>query len=123
MSIPRQTEIMEFPIYLTRSVTTGSVALSKSEATPSTGKQWKLKEVRISLDAVGEAGNLTITINDATGAVYDHVLLTQDMSAVQYLRYVPSGELILKSGDTIDIAWANANSHTYGMVVEKQLYF
>lgn len=120
MSVARLTEIEINKIKIYSNDSTGSAAISTSITTPVTGLQWKFKELRISLDAVGQSGALTITINDATGAAYDHVLLTQDMTAVQYLRYVPDGEVILQPTDTIDIAWANANTHTYGLVVETQ---
>lgn len=119
----RQTKIKENSVTYFTSDTTGALAVSKSEATPKANKQWVLNEVRISLDAVGASGTLTITINDASGAAYDHVLLTQDMTAIQYLRYVPSGEVILAPADTIDIAWANANTKTYGLTVIKQLKY
>lgn len=118
MSIPRINEILDNKIktYITRA--TGAAAIALSVGTPETGKNFVLKEVRVSLSAVGASGNLTITINNVAGAVYDHVLLTQDMTSIQYLRFVPAYESIaLNVGDTIDIAWANSGTKTYGVEV------
>jgi hypothetical protein len=117
VSLPRLTELEEHKIdnHITRE--TGSGAVSINVSAPETGKRWALKEVRVSLNAVGASGDLTITINNGTNAVYDHVLESQDMSSVQYHRYAPTRNVPLKPTDTIDIVWANAGGKTYGIEV------
>lgn len=94
---------------------TGSAAISYSLAPTNTEQ---ILEVRIHLSAAGGAGNLTITHNSALGAAYDVNLLTQDMTAVQDLVWNPDGDFHeLAPGDSFDIAWANANTRTYGLEV------
>lgn len=117
MSLPRLTELEENKIRNDITRSTGSGAVNLSVSAPETGKRWSLKEVRISLNAVGASGNLTITVNNGTDAVYDHVLELQDMSSVQYHRYTPTRNVPLMPTDTIDIVWANAGGKTYGIEV------
>jgi len=52
---------------------------------------------------------ITISFNSLTGANYDTVLVTQGLVAESNLFYLPPGELILLSGDEIDIACTNVN--------------
>jgi hypothetical protein len=93
---------------------TGSAALSKIVEP---GRAWQLEEIRIHLDAVGGAGNLTATLDAAAGAEYDAVILTQDMTAVTDLVYVPDRPITFEKGDKLVIAWANAGGKTYGLEV------
>ena len=67
--------------------------------------------------AAGGAGDLTATINHGTNAVYDIVLLTQDMTAVTDLVWSPERPMEFLPGDELDIAWANANTRTYGLEI------
>jgi hypothetical protein len=61
---------------------------------------------------------MTITINSGAGAAYDALLLSVDMTAVTDYVYQPTRPLVFEKGDTIDIAWANANGRTYGLEVQ-----
>lgn len=76
-----------------------------------------LDEVRCHLSAAGGAGNMTITINRAAGAAYDLVIATQDMTAVTDYHLIPSRPIYLFAGDTLDVAWANAGTKTYGLEI------
>ena len=79
--------------------------------------QFQLNEVRIHLSAAGGAGDLTITVNAGAGAAYDVVLLTQDMTLVTDIVLLPAQPHDFVVGDVLEIAWANANTRTYGIDV------
>ena len=89
------------------------------------GYQFQLEEIQIHLSAAGGAGNLTVTLDGgAVAAVYDTVLMTQDMTAVQNLVWVPARPLrftytdgVPATSDHLDIAWANAGNIAYGITV------
>lgn len=93
---------------------TGTGALSMS-LTPT--RTFKLTEIRVHLNAVGGAGTLTVTINDNAGAVYDTVLVSQDMTSVTDIVYQPDIGHFCVAGDSIDIVWANAGGKTYGVTI------
>jgi len=102
-----------------REQATGSSAIATSI---NPGAPFDLLEVRLHLNAVGGAGNLTITVNDGTGSGYDTVVLTEDMTTLTDVVYPDNDKKhCLFSGDSVDIAWANANSRTYGLTVVYQL--
>jgi len=94
---------------------TGSAAIATS-FTFTTGPVW-LDEIRLHLSAAGGAANMTITINRGAGAVYDLVIVTQDMTAVVNYHYIPTRPIFLYADDTLDIAWANGSSRTYGLEI------
>jgi hypothetical protein len=93
---------------------TGAVAIASTLAP---GVAWQLEEIRVHLSAVGGAGDLTATINNGTNAVYDIVILTQDMTSVADLTWQPTRPMEFMPGDELDIAWANAGTETYGLEV------
>lgn len=78
------------------------------------GKAGQLHEFRIHLNAVGGAGDLTITLDAAAGAAYDTVLMTQDMTTVTDLVWQPDMPIYFDAGDKLVVAWANAGAKTYG---------
>ena len=63
------------------------------------------------------AGNLTATLNPVDGAAYNTKLYTVDPSvgAVTDLVFQTETPLLCKTGDTIVIAYANADGRTYGL--------
>lgn len=93
--------------------TTGAIDIDFSPA-----NQWFLKEVRVHLGTAGNTGNLTITVDDGTGATYDTVLVTQDMTGKTDFVYVPEedGHYFFET-DTLKIDWANSANYTYGVTV------
>jgi len=99
---------------------TGSGAVSASLTVPTQGTNlFELVSIDAHLSAAGAAANLTVTKNSGLGAVYDTVLLTQDMTSVTDLLilYEP-GEAIFSNLDSIDVAWANGSSRTYGLTIK-----
>lgn len=99
---------------LFKNVATGNAAISET-ITPSNSSA--LDSVMLHLSAAGGAGNLTITIDAIAGAVYDTVILTQDMTLVTDLLWQPDRPIELDSGDKIVIAWANGAGRVYGLTV------
>lgn len=115
MSLARLTDIAEkhmSRIQFARATGAAAVAMTVAPAV-----KWALREVRIHLSAAGGAGNLTITVDSGTNAVYDTILLTQDMTAIADLAWQPDFPMIFDANDEIDIAWANAGKKTYGIEV------
>jgi hypothetical protein len=93
---------------------TGAAAIAKTLAP---GKKFYLHGIRVHLSAAGGAGNLTITMDAITGATYDTVVLTQDMTSVVDLAWIPTHPMIFDAGDELDVAWANASTRTYGLEI------
>lgn len=91
---------------------TGAAAIA---STLEPGQQFQLDELRVHLSAVGGAGSLTLTVDAAAGAAFDTVLLTQDMTAVTDLHFLPELPIRLDKGDKLVVAWANASARTYGL--------
>jgi len=115
MSMARITEILESygsGVVIERA--TGAIAIAKTIAP---GQKWALREIRVHLSAAGGAGNLTATIDSGTAPAYDTIVITQDMTAVTDLEWQPDFPMIFDAGDELDIAWANANTRTYGLEV------
>ena len=67
--------------------------------------------------------NFTVTLNSVEGPAYDTVLLKRDLSVggVVDLEYNADVNKKYQKGDTIDIAWANTETGTYGLKVEYEL--
>jgi len=83
--------------------------------TISPGVAFDLEQFHIHLSAAGNAGDLTITLDANSGATYDVVILTQDMTAVTDFVWQPTRPLRFEAGDSLVIQWANAAARTYGM--------
>ena len=93
---------------------TGSAAIAKTLAPAA---PWQLEEIRVHLSAAGGAGDLTATVDHGIAAVYDIVILTQDMTSVVDLVWSPDEPMKFAAGDELDIAWANAEGKTYGLEI------
>ncbi len=78
---------------------------------------WLLDEVRIHLKAASSAVNLTTQIKAAKGSQWDVVLDTIAMSALTDASYLPARPRYGLAGDKINIAWVNANTVEYGLIV------
>ncbi len=89
-------------------------ALSVSYTKTSGGK--RIEEIRIHLSAAATTSeNLVIYIDSGVGAAYDIVLLTQDMSGIQDLIYVPdTPQLLVHSEDKLMITYTNTDGRTVG---------
>jgi len=68
---------------------------------------------------VGGAGTLTIAKDADGGAMYDVVILSQDMTATKDIFQLFEGGLPLTNGDVMKITFANASAVTWGI----QIYF
>ena len=102
-----------------RAYATGAAAIAE---TLSVTGAYELRSIRVHLSAVGGAGDLTITEDNALGAEYDTNLITESMATLtDYVyNYLP-GQLLMQSGDKVDFTWANANSRTWGLCVYYKL--
>jgi len=78
----------------------------------------ELVSIRLHLSAAGGANNFTATLDSHLGAVYDTILLTQDMTSVTDLfqTYLPE-EAILDNDTDLVFAWTNGSGRTYGLEV------
>jgi len=93
---------------------TGAVAIA---STLTATRPLVITAVRLHLDAAGGVGNFTLTLVSATAAVYNVVLLTQDMTTTTDVFWVPDQPIPVANGDGVIAAYANANSKTYGLEI------
>lgn len=93
---------------------TGAAAIA---TTCAPGVPWQLESVRVHLSAAGGAGSLTVTVDNGAGAAYDVLLLTQDMTAVTSLVWIPARPIEFFADDEVDVAYTNANTRTYGLEI------
>ena len=93
---------------------TGGVAIASTLAP---GTAWQLESIRVHLSAVGGAGDLTATLDHGTHAVYDVVIATQDMTAVTDYVWHCERPMEFDADTELDIAYANANTRTYGLEI------
>ena len=115
MSDTRESQLIESVHGISvRQRATGSAAIA---VTLEPTSRFLLKEVRIHLSAAGGAGDLTISLDSGINAVYDVVLMTQDMTLITDLVYQPSKPLEFESLDKILISWANVETKTYGIEI------
>jgi hypothetical protein len=80
---------------------------------------YRLISVSVNFDiAPTTSENFTITLDDAYGNDYDLLLYTLDVSAgaTTDILWQPDEELMLVSGDAIDVAYVGSDARTYGLV-------
>lgn len=97
---------------------TGATALNASLAPNS---KFYLHEVRLHLDAVGQAGSFTVDLVSGVDIRYNINIITNDMTADQDVVFQPANPLPFELGDSLSFAWANANSKQYGLEVKYTL--
>lgn len=98
---------------------TGSAAIAASHAV-ATGQPQRLVSVTCKFSvAPTTSEDLTITLNANAGAAYDIVMLTLDPSAVSATSIVwfPDEDIRLEGGDSIDVAFTNTDTRTYGVQI------
>lgn len=97
-------------------LSTGAAALATTIAP---GRAWKLVDIRIHLSAAGASGTFTATLDHSGGSEYDLVVLTQAMTSIVDLSLSDSGfvPMPFDANTELDIAWANANTKTWGLEV------
>ena len=93
---------------------TGSAAIAVAHSITA-----KRKLVSVTAHFSGDPGaeTLVVTLDAGAGAAYDTVLLSQSVDGVTNVLWQPDSELILESGDAIDITMTNAGAVTYGIQV------
>ena len=99
----------------TKFYSTGVGAIAASAPASPGGS--RLNAVLLHLSAGGAVGNLTVKINSVKGAAYDTVFETKAMSAIADYAYIPNNPVVLEPGDSIDVAYANGGSATYGLQI------
>ena len=117
VGVPKQKSIRHF-----YSTNNGNISEAIKPTSVAGVKTWEVISVELHLSAAGAANDLTIIRNNVLGATYDTVLLTQDMTLVLDLfqTYDP-GEMIMHTGDTLDIAWTNGSARVFGLTVKYRL--
>lgn len=93
---------------------TGDSAIAE---TLSPGTAWQIESIRVHLSEAGGAGNITATIDHGSGAAFDIVLLSEDMTSIVDLIWSPYRPMEFSPDDEIIIAWENVNSRTYGLEI------
>jgi len=96
---------------------TGAVAISLSLAAKRVSR---VMTVTLKLSAAPTTSeNFTITLNALAGVAYDTLLYSVDLSAssTTALIWYPDGELWLEPGDSIDVAYTNTDTRTYGVQI------
>lgn len=97
---------------------TGSGPIAASLDVPA-GDVYRLISVSCVFDAAPTSSeNFTITIDDAQGPQYDVLLYTLDPSAASTtdIFWQPEAELMLVSGDQVDVAFDNTDGNVYGLI-------
>ena len=102
---------------------TGAVAIAASVAAI---KATEVIQITLNLNlAPTTSESLTVTINSVSGAAYDTLIYSLDLSTASTtdLLWQPSEDLWLMPGDSLDIAYTNTDKRTYGLsVVTKEVY-
>lgn len=76
-------------------------------------------EIRIHLSVAGDANDLTITIDSASGAAYDTTVQLVTMATVTDIhRTGDDDKFILAVGDALKIDWANAGQPASTVSIE-----
>lgn len=108
---------MSASVYKARATGAAAIALS---ATVPVGSSYSLISVLCHFSAApATSENLTVTLNSVSGAAYDTLLYTIDPStgSTTDILYQPTYPLIFQGGDSIDVAFANTDTRTYGIEV------
>ncbi len=78
---------------------------------------FQLEEFRMHLVAPGAMDDLTITLVSGVAAIYNTVLLTQDMTFAENLHWQPPRPFNFSRGDSLRIQWANIADVNYGFEI------
>lgn len=108
--------------YLSKTNGTGSAGISTSKTAlyPS-----ELISVSCKFNSAPTASEaFTVTLNTLAGPTYDPLLYTLDPSDPGRISifWTPDDEVLLEPGDSIDVAYTNTDTRTYGVqitIVEK----
>lgn len=98
---------------------TGAVAIAASATVPA-GKTYRLQSVSCKFSAAPVTSeSFTVTLNANAGAAYDTVLYSVDPSATSAasIYWLPSGKSLLEGSDSVDVAFTNTDTRTYGVQI------
>ena len=104
---------------LLRSSATGVGPIAEAFAAPD-GATYQVMHVTLSVNpgaATSEA--FTITLDADAGAAYDTLLYTLDLSVLPTtdLLWQPDEPFYIADGDALDVAWANTDGRTWGLLI------
>jgi hypothetical protein len=92
---------------------TGAAAIATSYAPAAPAY---LENITVHLSAAPTtAGSLTITLNANDGAAYDTLMRSESMVGLTDFVYQPDRPILIENGDAIAVAYANADTKTYGL--------
>ncbi len=80
----------------------------------------RVVDVTLNLDAAPTTSeSFTITLNALVGSEYDTLLYTLNLStdSTTDIVWMPDQPLWLQPGDAIDVAFANTDGNTYGVLI------
>ena len=102
-----------FDILISRA--TGAAGLSTT-LSPAIG--FELIDVRIHVGvAPTTSENFTITLDSDTGTAYDTLIYSYDMKTVTDILWTPEETVKFDAGDSLDFAWTNTDTKTYGLEI------
>ena len=106
---------------LERFTATGAAAISKSF--PSSDTPCVIRGIRLHLSSAPTTSeSFTITLNDKTGAAYDTLLYTNDLSVGSVTDVYYAEDVYLEAGDYVDVAYTNTDTRTYGLTILAEIY-
>ena len=81
------------------------------------GSPFEFLGLEVTLDAAAATAseNLTVTIDAARGSAFDNLIYSIDMNGHTDVNYMFDEPRLCAPGDKIDVAWANADTNTWGI--------
>ena len=81
------------------------------------GSPFEFLGFEVTLDAAAATAleNFTVTIDSARGAAFDNLIYSQDMNGIADINYMFDEPRLCDAGDKVDVAWANADTNTWGI--------
>jgi len=81
------------------------------------GPPFEFLGLEVTLSAAGATAseNLTVTKDAARGSAFDNLIYSKDMNGIKDINYMFDEPKFCAAGTKIDIAWANADTRTWGI--------
>ena len=102
--------------------TTGAAAVASSATVP-TGENYRLVSITVHFSSAPTTSEvLTVKLNANAGAAYDTTLysLNPSTGSTTDIVYQPTYPLVLEGDDSVDIAFTNTDTRTYGIQITLQ---
>jgi len=106
--------------YITVTSATWAAAI---DTTTALSGNFRLSSITLHFDtAPAQAGDITFTVIAKDWAIYDNILFSVDPSTASDtdITYTPTNDLIFEEWDQIEVAYANADTRTYGLRIVTQ---